>query len=74
MIYLIVLVGEGYGLLKERLIRFGMFILRGGEIFFLGGVFICSGGGNVVVGVVFFIRDWNVILIVVFGNRKVYLK
>lgn len=44
MIYLIVLVGEGYGLLKERLIRFGMFILRGGEIFFLGGVFICRGG------------------------------
>lgn len=74
MIYLIVLVGEGYGLLKECLICFGMFILRGGEIFFLGGVFICRGGGNVVVGVVFFIRDWNVILIVVFGNCKVYLK
>lgn len=57
MIYLIVPVGEGHGLSKERSTRSGMLILRGGEIFFLGGVSICRGGGIVVAGVVSSTRD-----------------
>lgn len=74
MTYLIVPVGEGHGLSKERSTRSGMLILRGGEIFFLGGVSICRGGGIAVAGVVSSTRDWNAILIAVLGNRKVHLK
>lgn len=71
--YLIVPVGDGQGLSKVRSTLSGMFIFRGGEIFFLGGVSICKGGGNAAAGVVSSTSDWNAILIAVLGNRKVHL-
>ena len=65
--------GDGQGLSKVRSTLSGMFIFRGGEIFFLGGVSICKGGGNAAAGVVSSTSDWNAILIAVLGNRKVHL-